>query len=214
MIRNPIVLAKTVLDKTMHPLTLGRVPPNLLVGKGATEFARENGLEIVPNENMVSKNAGHRFLRWQSDISRTRPSTAQPTRRQQAPSAPASGSSKQSDHKNALATGVWNEGQPDSPSFKPPHGEAARPAPTPPGPATTAQSGNTAYRAARNLMATIRGTGGRRAGGSDIDLRSEETDPLPSGTDTTSPVVSSGDRSSPPADGGAQSTPVDRESLD
>lgn len=218
-IRNPVVLAKTVLDKTMQPLTLGRVPPNLLVGKGATEFARENGLEIVPNESMVSKNAGHRFLRWQSDISRTRPPPdsslrpAQAARRQQALSVPASGSSRQSDHKNAVATGVWNEGQPDSPSPNPPHGEALRPGPPPSGSVSTAQPANTAYRAARSLMSTTRGSGGRssRAEASDNDSRSEEANLQPPGTDATSPMVGPGDRSPPPADNGAaQSMSMDR----
>lgn len=193
----------------MQPLTLGRVPPNLLVGKGATEFARENGLEIVPNENLVSKNAGNRFLRWQSDISRTgpapntslKPAPATTVPKQQRPLTPASGSSRQSDHKNVLATGVWNEGQPDSPSLNPPHGGATRPVPAYPGPASTPQSASTAYRAARSFMDTFRGSGGRSSN-SDDNSRSEHIGP-PSETDTTSSMAGPGDRAPQSAGGRA-----------
>lgn len=206
-IRNPVVLAKTVLDKTKQPLTLGRVPPNLLVGKGATEFARENGLEIVPNENMISKNAGHRFLRWQNDISRTRPTphpslkpAQAPTalKQQQQPLTPISGSSRQSDHKNALATGVWNEGQPDSPSPNLSHGDTTRATLASPVPASTPQPANTAFRAARSLMETIRGSGGRSSNSDNISP-SEDTE-SPSETGTTSPMANSGDRAPQQAD--------------
>lgn len=223
-IRNPIVLAKTVLDKTMQPLTLGRVPPNLLVGKGATEFARENGLEIVPNENMVSKNAGHRFLRWQSDISRTRSTpdaslkpaqASKAPKQQQGPLTHASGSPRLSDHKTALSTGVWNEGQPDSPSPDLLHGESTRAPLAPPDPKFATQPTNTAYRAARNLMDTIRGSAGRssQVENSQSDMHSEDTEPPPE-AGTMSPMVSSGDRASHQADHrAAHSVSEGRESL-
>ena len=194
----------------MQPLTLGRVPPNLLVGKGATEFARENGLEIVPNENMISKNAGHRFLRWQSDISRTRAATDPNFQPQLHPRR------QQATQKVMPATGVRNEGQPDSPSQRPPHGETSRTPPTSSGPASTTQPANTAYRAARSLMATIRSSGGHsRTGTSDHESRSEDSQPRSSETDAASPMTGSGDRAPPLADDRAiHGKPLGRESSD
>ena len=182
----------------MQPLTLGRVPPNLLVGKGATEFARENGLEIVPNENMISKNAGHRFLRWQSDISRTRAATdpnlqsQQPPRRQQA-SGP-----RQTDQKGTPATSVRSDPQNDSVSHRPSHGETSPILPPSSGPASTTQPANTACRAARSLMATIRSSGGHsKTETSDHESRSEDSQPRSSEVDAASPMAGSGDRAPP-----------------
>lgn len=199
----------------MQPLTLGRVPPNLLVGKGATEFARENGLEIVPNENMISKNAGHRFLRWQNDISRTRTATDANLQSQQPPRRQQVIGSRRMDQKIPPVTGVRSEGQPDSSSHRPPHGETSR---TPPssGPASTTQPANTAYRAARSLMATIRSSGGHsKTETSDHESRSEDSQPISSETDAASPMAGSGDRAPPSADGRViHDMPLERDSLD
>ncbi|KAL6855047.1 hypothetical protein ACO1O0_006185 [Amphichorda felina] len=70
-IRNPISLAKLILDMTSRPLSLRRVPPNTLVGEGARVFAEENGMVTYPNEHLVSKNARDRFLRWHYDLFHT-----------------------------------------------------------------------------------------------------------------------------------------------
>ncbi|KAF4976461.1 hypothetical protein FZEAL_6861 [Fusarium zealandicum] len=128
-VRNPISLAKLILDKSNKPLSLRRVPPNALVGEGARTFAEEHGLSTYPNEYMVSKNARDRFLRWQEDLKRAeakangpKPSpeasevnsgcppcqydTATPQMAQQ---------SFPRDHRAAIMAGTWNEGQPDSP---------------------------------------------------------------------------------------------------
>ncbi|SPO03961.1 related to asparaginase [Cephalotrichum gorgonifer] len=195
-IRNPIILAKTVLDKSMQPLTLGRVPPNLLVGKGATEFARENGLEIVPNENMISKSAGHRFLRWQSDISRTRVKAEggfqqQTPRQQQALLTVTSRTSKESDRKDALSTGPCDEAQLELPTQTSPLTETPRSGPMP-----TPQPANPTFRAARSLMATIRSSGGHssKTEASGGDSCSSDT------ANTPSPMAGLGDRAPTLAD--------------
>jgi taspase (threonine aspartase 1) len=52
----------------MHPLTLRRVPPNLLVAQGATEFAVEMGMPILPHDALVSPAAKERWLRWRADL--------------------------------------------------------------------------------------------------------------------------------------------------
>jgi taspase (threonine aspartase 1) len=67
-IKNPISLARLVHEHTMHALTLRRVPPNLLVSQGATEFAVEMGMPILPHDALVSPAAKERWLRWRADL--------------------------------------------------------------------------------------------------------------------------------------------------
>ncbi|KAF2189721.1 N-terminal nucleophile aminohydrolase [Zopfia rhizophila CBS 207.26] len=67
-IKNPISLARSVLDHSMHTLTLRRVPPNLLVAQGATDFAFEQGFPILPHDALVSPAARERWIRWKSDL--------------------------------------------------------------------------------------------------------------------------------------------------
>ncbi|UKZ46786.1 hypothetical protein TrVGV298_000996 [Trichoderma virens] len=67
-VRNPISLAKLILDTSNKPLSLRRVPPNALVGEGARNFAEEHGMATFANEYLVSKNSRDRFLRWQEDL--------------------------------------------------------------------------------------------------------------------------------------------------
>lgn len=71
-IRNPISAARTILDAQDKRLSLQRVPPNFLVGKGATEFAYLQGLQIVENDSLVSPTAKARWLRWQQEVESAR----------------------------------------------------------------------------------------------------------------------------------------------
>ncbi|KAI1101392.1 N-terminal nucleophile aminohydrolase [Jackrogersella minutella] len=121
-IKNPITLAKVILESSSKPLSLRRVPPNLLIGDGAKEFARESGMPLIPNEWLVSRNARDRYVRWQEDL-----------RRAEGKESPTLGTGSydrgvnteydnearqaaRRDHTNAILTGTWNEGQPDSPA--------------------------------------------------------------------------------------------------
>lgn len=131
-IRNPICLAKLILDRSTQPLTLRRVPPNILVGEGARIFADKHGVNVVPNDNLISKNARDRFVRWQEDLKRaderlkkeelqkelcpnSQPCQQYETFSMGSNESSRTGSSQQRDHANAILTGTWNEGQPDSP---------------------------------------------------------------------------------------------------
>ncbi|KAJ4380601.1 hypothetical protein N0V86_003960 [Didymella sp. IMI 355093] len=67
-IKNPISLARMVYEHTSKPLTLRRVPPNLLCAQGATEFAAELGIPILPHAFLVSDAAKERWLRWRQDL--------------------------------------------------------------------------------------------------------------------------------------------------
>ena len=53
-------------------MSLRRVPPNLLVGQGATDFASELGIPIVNAEYLVSAAAGERYARWRLDLRKAR----------------------------------------------------------------------------------------------------------------------------------------------
>ncbi|KAF7548901.1 hypothetical protein G7046_g8514 [Stylonectria norvegica] len=128
-IRNPISLAKLILDKSNQPLSLRRVPPNALVGEGAKTFAEEHGLTTVSNEYLVSKNARDRFLRWQEDLKRAeiraKETRASLTTNQanlgcipcdyETATPPQEFRTFPRDHTAAIMAGTWNEGQPDSP---------------------------------------------------------------------------------------------------
>ncbi|KAK2792754.1 hypothetical protein FQN52_002816 [Onygenales sp. PD_12] len=67
-IKNPISLARLVLDVSTKPMSLNRVPPNLLVGSGATDFAYENGMPILHADFLVSTGSRERWLRWKQDL--------------------------------------------------------------------------------------------------------------------------------------------------
>ncbi|KAL5116743.1 hypothetical protein ACEQ8H_005355 [Pleosporales sp. CAS-2024a] len=67
-IKNPISLARLVHEHTTKSLTLRRVPPNLLVAQGATEFAAEMGMPILPHDALVSPAAKERWVRWRADL--------------------------------------------------------------------------------------------------------------------------------------------------
>ncbi|OTB08928.1 hypothetical protein M426DRAFT_129359 [Hypoxylon sp. CI-4A] len=121
-IRNPITLAKVILQRSNQPLSLRRVPPNLLIGDGARDFALESGMTVIPNEWLVSKNARDRYFKWQDDLRRAEgkvpsaPTTSDYDRVLRTDKHNASLRDTRGDHTNAILTGTWNEGQPDSPA--------------------------------------------------------------------------------------------------
>jgi beta-aspartyl-peptidase (threonine type) len=45
-VKNPIILAKTIMETSKH---------NFLIGEGAEEFAKDHGMEIVPNEYFITE---------------------------------------------------------------------------------------------------------------------------------------------------------------
>jgi len=129
-VKNPISLAKKILDTSSQPLSLRRVPPNILIGHGAKDFATEHGIKTVRNEFLVSRGAKDRYLRWCDELRR-----AETMRRSRSPypdkhwgaarvpttaahetvANPAAANTQLRDHSSAILTGTWNEGQPDSP---------------------------------------------------------------------------------------------------
>ncbi|KAI9645088.1 hypothetical protein NHQ30_005822 [Ciborinia camelliae] len=129
-IKNPVSLARLILEASSRPLSLRRVPPNLLVGQGATDFAWEHGIPVVPHDMMCSKNARERYLRWREDLRRAEGGRMTPSSTNSSQVADDEVAAREyeervrakqrRDHTNALMTGTWNEGQPDSPSASSP----------------------------------------------------------------------------------------------
>ena len=46
------------------------MPPNLLVGQGAADFASEISVPIVHPDLLVSPAAGERYARWKADLNK------------------------------------------------------------------------------------------------------------------------------------------------
>ncbi|KAI9376371.1 nucleophile aminohydrolase [Aspergillus egyptiacus] len=67
-VKNPISLARTILDASKQPLSLHRVPPNFLVGPGATDYAYEQGLVVLPHDGLVSNPARQRWMQWRKEL--------------------------------------------------------------------------------------------------------------------------------------------------
>lgn len=67
-VKNPVSLARVILEASTKPLTLQRVPPNFLVGQGATNFAYDQGLVVLPHDGLISEEARERWQRWQQDL--------------------------------------------------------------------------------------------------------------------------------------------------
>ncbi|KAL7944628.1 N-terminal nucleophile aminohydrolase [Trichoderma barbatum] len=137
-VRNPISLAKLILDTSNKPLSLRRVPPNALVGEGARNFAEEHGMATFANEYLVSKNSRDRFLRWQEDLKRADVKSKEAkagcaASQMNMGCAPCQYDTMAEtdphkifprDHTAAILAGTWNEGQPDSPYVGTPNPDA------------------------------------------------------------------------------------------
>lgn len=56
-VRNPIHLARLVLENFQKSNFLNHISPTLLVGPGASRFASQNSILLVSHENLISQNA-------------------------------------------------------------------------------------------------------------------------------------------------------------
>ncbi|KAF8469186.1 nucleophile aminohydrolase [Kalaharituber pfeilii] len=75
-VQNPISLARAVLENSRKPMSLKRVPPTLLVGEGATIFAKEQNFPIVDNDKLISPSAHARWERWRAELGYGKPPEA------------------------------------------------------------------------------------------------------------------------------------------
>ena len=119
-IRNPIHLARVVLNNSTEPLTLKRVPPNLLVGPGATSFAAENGIPILHPDLLISPVAGERYTKWRSELSKVGHTESEEGGVDVDFGTPHQweDQDKKTEIDNLELAPCWNESQPYSPSLK------------------------------------------------------------------------------------------------
>ncbi|KAL8731160.1 MAG: hypothetical protein Q9166_003567 [cf. Caloplaca sp. 2 TL-2023] len=59
---------RLILDYSAKPLSLRRVPPNLLAGPGATDFAESLHMPVLSPDGLVSHAARDRWLKWARDL--------------------------------------------------------------------------------------------------------------------------------------------------
>ncbi|KIY44473.1 N-terminal nucleophile aminohydrolase, partial [Fistulina hepatica ATCC 64428] len=63
-LRNPVRAARAVLNQSLRPGVLGRVPPLTLVSTGAKVFAESHGVETVANDALVAPRALKEWKLW------------------------------------------------------------------------------------------------------------------------------------------------------
>lgn len=98
-----------------------------MVGQGATDFAWEHGIPVVPHSLIVSKTARDRFLRWRHDLRLIEEKELSPLTNieiddhnsREREQEDFERDKHRRDHTNALLNGTWNEGQVDSPQGYP-----------------------------------------------------------------------------------------------
>ena len=105
-------------------MSLRRVPPNLLVGTGATEFASEIGLPVVHPDFLVSAAAGERYARWKIDLSKVEAGEDSGSDQDVDPPTSKHDShvrAKEREAQNLQLAQCWNESQPYSPQLTATH---------------------------------------------------------------------------------------------
>ncbi|XP_053695690.1 threonine aspartase 1 [Sabethes cyaneus] len=67
-VKNPISLARQICERQSKLLSFGRIPPMVLSGTGASEYAKQIGLQIVPQEKMIAPKASHSYTHYWKSI--------------------------------------------------------------------------------------------------------------------------------------------------
>ncbi|XP_058057977.1 threonine aspartase 1 [Anopheles bellator] len=67
-VKNPISLARHLCERQSKLLSFGRIPPMVLAGPGASAYAREIGLPMVPPEHMISVTAAKKYDYYRAQI--------------------------------------------------------------------------------------------------------------------------------------------------
>ena len=101
----------------------------MLVGQGATDFAFQQGIPILPHDALISPSAWDRYERWKADLEHVERKTRRSAHRngpqaattavQARPTQDPVEARLQSNVTRSVRTGVWNEGQPVSPATGP-----------------------------------------------------------------------------------------------
>lgn len=121
-IRNPIHLARVILEHSTKPLSLRRVPPNLLVGQGAVDFAFEAGIPVLPKDALTSAGAHERWVKWKADLKKMGEKQEDENRLLSEVLEKKSDDcerQRQQDAQTRILAACWNESQPYSPALTP-----------------------------------------------------------------------------------------------
>lgn len=70
-VKNPIQLARIICDRQTTLLEFDRIPPMVLAGEGANQFARETGCKMFETEKLISKRAKTSFNYYKNKINVT-----------------------------------------------------------------------------------------------------------------------------------------------
>lgn len=113
-----------MLEHSSQPLSLRRVPPNLLVGQGATEFAFECGMPVLPHDFLVSPAAKDRWNKWNKDLklAQRQGERSQGSNRSETPESAEKTNRPSLEHRSTHSRqllGLRNESQPYTPRLTP-----------------------------------------------------------------------------------------------
>ena len=113
-----------ILEHSSKPLSLRRVPPNLLVGKGASDFAAEIDVPVIHPDLLVSPAANERYNRWKADLEKVDPTNEESEMDVDesaiaASTEPKSEGEDPRDQKHLEFVPCWNEAQAYSPRIIP-----------------------------------------------------------------------------------------------
>lgn len=67
-IKNPVLVAKEIILYQDEPRLLGRTPPLILVGEGASCFAKKRGLKLVQNKTLKSERAIKKYKKYKERL--------------------------------------------------------------------------------------------------------------------------------------------------
>lgn len=62
------MLARKIYDQAYKNPGLSRVPPNFIAGEGAADFAWNNGIVLVPDEDLIAPGSKARYETWCKEI--------------------------------------------------------------------------------------------------------------------------------------------------
>lgn len=69
-IKNPVCLAKRLIEVQAEGLSLGRIPPSLLVGQGALDWAIQQGFSSVAGNELVTESSDKTYRKYKKRLLR------------------------------------------------------------------------------------------------------------------------------------------------
>lgn len=67
-IKNPVCIAKTLIEAQLKGLSLGRIPPSILAGRGAYDWALKHGLNHVSDNILVTESSQRTYENYKQKL--------------------------------------------------------------------------------------------------------------------------------------------------